>query len=150
MMIDPHYQPTMVGLPTSATRGSWQPPPPPPWIDGMYHVPPGYYTSPYYRPPPGMIPHTQGKHEFVIHGSSTGTAGASSSTSGESSHKTQVEFDKTRFVDFQRLKMCCRSSLEEKSLRDRPLHRHQSSTLRWIENRKESLALEHQIQNQCP
>lgn len=56
VMMDPHYQPTtMIGLPTSATRGSWAPP----WGEAqVYHVaPPGYYPSPYYRPTPDMIQH---------------------------------------------------------------------------------------------
>lgn len=82
--MDPHYQPhSIIGLPTSATRGSWQPPPPPPWSDGqMYHVP--YYQSPYYRPPPGMVTHTQHppasqmKHEFIIQGPSQMQNGAPS------------------------------------------------------------------------
>jgi len=76
VMMDPHYQAhNIIGLPTSATRGSWQPAPPP-WGDGqIYHVPPGYYQSPYYRPLPGMMPHPhqpmphpQMKHEFIIQG----------------------------------------------------------------------------------
>nr|VWP00934.1 Protein kinase domain-containing protein [Ganoderma boninense] len=65
MMMDPHYPPPPIGLPTSATRGSWQPaavPPPWPGPDGQPLPPPGmyipasYYPSPYYRHP-GMPPH---------------------------------------------------------------------------------------------
>ncbi|KAI1781814.1 hypothetical protein LXA43DRAFT_1188104 [Ganoderma leucocontextum] len=65
LMMDPHYPPPPMGLPTSATRGSWQPtavPPPWPGPDGQPLPPPGmyipasYYPSPYYRHP-GMPPH---------------------------------------------------------------------------------------------
>ncbi|KAM5535284.1 hypothetical protein V8D89_006972, partial [Ganoderma adspersum] len=65
VMMDPHYPPPPMGLPTSATRGSWQPaavPPPWPGPDGQPLPPPGmyipasYYPSPYYRHP-GMPPH---------------------------------------------------------------------------------------------
>ncbi|KAM5535286.1 hypothetical protein V8D89_011092, partial [Ganoderma adspersum] len=65
VMMDPHYPPPPMGLPTSATRGSWQPaavPPPWPGPDGPPLPPPGmyipasYYPSPYYRHP-GMPPH---------------------------------------------------------------------------------------------
>ncbi len=70
LMIDPHYHPPPVSLPTSAARlhhPGW--PAPPPWplpVEGgppmpppgpMYHLPP-YYASPYYRHHgPPMIPH---------------------------------------------------------------------------------------------
>ncbi|OCH89723.1 hypothetical protein OBBRIDRAFT_793952 [Obba rivulosa] len=74
-MMDPHYPPPPIGLPTSATRlhqTSWHPPPPPPWV-GEGQVPPGhqvppsamympqgpyYSASPYYRHP-GMVTHPQ-------------------------------------------------------------------------------------------
>lgn len=52
-MIDPHYQP--IGLPTSATRGSWHPTAPP-WTDGPVYIPGYYHSSPYYRPPVGSLP----------------------------------------------------------------------------------------------
>ncbi|KAH9854433.1 hypothetical protein C2E23DRAFT_73364 [Lenzites betulinus] len=61
MVMDLHYQPPPIALPTSATRshqGNWQPPQPtPPWgPDGHPIPPPGmympsYYPSPYYRHP---------------------------------------------------------------------------------------------------
>lgn len=53
-MIDPHYQP--IGLPTSATRGSWHPAGPPQWTDGPVYMPGYYHSSPYYRPPIGSLP----------------------------------------------------------------------------------------------
>ena len=53
-MIDPHYQP--IGLPTSATRGSWHPTAPPQWTDGPVYMPGYYHSSPYYRPPIGSLP----------------------------------------------------------------------------------------------
>ena len=53
-MIDPHYQP--IGLPTSATRGSWHPAAPPQWTDGPVYIPGYYHSSPYYRPPIGSLP----------------------------------------------------------------------------------------------
>ncbi|KAI0829043.1 hypothetical protein BC628DRAFT_1192832 [Trametes gibbosa] len=66
MVMDLHYQPPPIGLPTSATRshqGNWQPPPPaPPWgPDGHPMHPPGmympsYYPTPYYRHPGMPIP----------------------------------------------------------------------------------------------
>ncbi|PIL31174.1 hypothetical protein GSI_05871 [Ganoderma sinense ZZ0214-1] len=65
VIMDPHYPPPPMGLPTSATRGSWQPatvPPPWPGPDGQLLPPPGmyipasYYPSPYYRHL-GMPPH---------------------------------------------------------------------------------------------
>ncbi|EJF67418.1 hypothetical protein DICSQDRAFT_177034 [Dichomitus squalens LYAD-421 SS1] len=67
MVMDPHYPPPPMGLPTSATRGSWQPTPaPPPWPGpdgqpmappppGMY-IPTSYYPSPYYRHPGVPLP----------------------------------------------------------------------------------------------
>ncbi|KAF9787322.1 hypothetical protein BJ322DRAFT_715989 [Thelephora terrestris] len=54
VMIDPHYQP--IGLPTSATRGSWHPTAPPQWGDNPIYVPGYYHSSPYYRPPIGSLP----------------------------------------------------------------------------------------------
>ncbi len=65
VMMDPHYPPPPIGIPTSATRGSWHPaavPPPWPGPDGQPLPPPGmyipasYYPSPYYRHL-GMPPH---------------------------------------------------------------------------------------------
>ncbi|RDX50521.1 hypothetical protein OH76DRAFT_1402582 [Lentinus brumalis] len=69
MMMDPNYPPTPIGLPTSATRGNWQPTPapasapPPHWgpdSQGMPPPPPGmyipYYAAPYYRPPGMPMP----------------------------------------------------------------------------------------------
>lgn len=53
-MIDPHYQP--IGLPTSATRGSWHPGAPPQWPDNPVYMPGYYHSSPYYRPPIGSLP----------------------------------------------------------------------------------------------
>lgn len=53
-MIDPHYQP--IGLPTSATRGSWHPTAPPQWTENPIYVPGYYHSSPYYRPPIGSLP----------------------------------------------------------------------------------------------
>ena len=53
-MIDPHYQP--IGLPTSATRGSWHTTAPPQWTDGPVYMPGYYHSSPYYRPPIGSLP----------------------------------------------------------------------------------------------
>jgi len=52
--MDPHYQP--IGLPTSATRGSWHPAPPPQWTDGPVYMPGYYHSSPYYRPQLGSLP----------------------------------------------------------------------------------------------
>ncbi|RPD82716.1 hypothetical protein L226DRAFT_607794 [Lentinus tigrinus ALCF2SS1-7] len=68
MIMDPHYPPGPIGLPTSATRGGWQNPPapaaPPPWGpdgQGLPQPPPGiyistYYPGPYYRPPGMPLP----------------------------------------------------------------------------------------------
>ncbi|KAI0701249.1 hypothetical protein C8T65DRAFT_656562 [Cerioporus squamosus] len=70
IMMDPHYPPAPIGLPTSATRGNWQPTqapasaPAPPWGpdgQGMPQPPPGmyiptYYAAPYYRPPGMPMP----------------------------------------------------------------------------------------------
>ena len=53
-MIDPHYQP--IGLPTSATRGSWHPAAPPQWPENPVYMPGYYHSSPYYRPPIGSLP----------------------------------------------------------------------------------------------
>jgi len=52
--MDPHYQP--IGLPTSATRGSWHPAAPPQWTDGPVYMPGYYHSSPYYRPQLGSLP----------------------------------------------------------------------------------------------
>ena len=73
-MMDPHYPPPPMGLPTSATRGSWQPAAvPPPWSgpDGQPLPPPGmyipasYYPSPYYRHP-GMPQHIPQIHPELL------------------------------------------------------------------------------------
>lgn len=69
MILDPHYPPPPMGLPTSATRGNWHPaaPAPPPWgpgPEGHAHPmapPPGmymqsYYPAGYYRPPGMPMP----------------------------------------------------------------------------------------------
>ena len=53
-MIDPHYQP--IGLPTSATRGSWHPTAPPQWSENPVYIPGHYHSPPYYRPPVGSLP----------------------------------------------------------------------------------------------
>ncbi|OBZ68569.1 WD repeat-containing protein mip1 [Grifola frondosa] len=53
MLIDPHYPPPPIGLPTSATRlhqANWHPPPPP-WGAEALYMPPYYPPSPYYRHP---------------------------------------------------------------------------------------------------
>ncbi|KDQ62878.1 hypothetical protein JAAARDRAFT_358376 [Jaapia argillacea MUCL 33604] len=68
MIIDASHYQTPIGLPTSATRGSWPPGPPPGWAPDGHPPPmgayppipphPGFYhhPSPYYRHPVGAMP----------------------------------------------------------------------------------------------
>ena len=88
-MIDPHYQP--IGLPTSATRGSWHPAAPPQWTDGPVYMPGYYHSSPYYRPqlgslpPQGYGPSSRHGNEHEVSASRSRQRSVSSRGSGEDS-----------------------------------------------------------------
>ena len=87
-MIDPHYQP--IGLPTSATRGSWHPAAPPQWADSPVYMPGYYHSSPYYRPPIGSLP-PQGYGPSSRHGNEHEVSASRSRQRSVSSHGSEED-----------------------------------------------------------
>jgi len=87
-MIDPHYQP--IGLPTSATRGSWHPTAPPQWTETPVYVPGYYHSAPYYRPPIGSLP-PQGYGPSSRHGNEHEVSASRSRQRSVSSHGSEED-----------------------------------------------------------